>query len=489
MSRALFAVTLAICAAGCGATRAPLPLPVAPLSATPALAVPDDTSAWTAQAPAAPTVRTLTLASGITVQLVPRHDAPVVYAMLVGRGAHGRADRTTSALDALVERALGAGLPRELGEVSRDDDVVAARVTGRGLLVSSGVVPAEIDRVLERYAQLDEGRGLDEAELERSRAGLVEHARFELELRRRRRHPLPAEDLFTRLYGDGDPRVSASRLLPASLERLTLHHVRRRLAQFFRPGATALIVVGDFDPQVLEARIRARWETITVPASAAPSATLAAPAFPTPEKRLRIYPIDDDPRAILRVVERGPPRDHEDYPAFCVLSRLAGGMFSARINLHLREQRGDTYGVSTRVLDEVDHTLLDVELVVPVGSVGDAASAVVAELERLSEASRIDAGELARARTVELARLAGELDSSRGTASSLARAFLAGAEPSGSSALPLEARIARVSAEDVAAVARRWVRAEHAPMVIIGAWSWMISHPVHVPGGVEIIGM
>ncbi|AKF10949.1 M16 family metallopeptidase [Sandaracinus amylolyticus] len=485
MTRLALLVALAL--AGCGTSRAPLPPPVSPISATPALAAPDDTSAWAAQVPTLPEIRTITLASGITVQLVPRHDAPVVYTILVGRGAHGRTDDATAAIDALVERALGAGLPRALGEVSRDDHVVAARATGRGLFVSSGVVPTEIDRVLERFAQLVEGRGFDDAEIERSRAALLEHARFETGQRRRRSHPPASEELFTRLYGEGDARVAASRILAARVEPLTLARVRARVAQFLRPESTALIVVGDFDPADLESRIRARWDALVAPPSTPPRAALQAPAFPTPDPRLRIYPTDDDPRAVLRLVERGPPRDHEDYAAFCVLARLAGGMFSAAINLRFREQRGDTYGVAARVIDEVDHTLLEIQMVVPVATVGDAASNVVAELERLSDASRITAEELSLARNVELARRAGRFDSAWGSAYTLAVAFMVGDAPE--AILATSARIERVTAEEVATVARRWVRPDHAPMVIIGAWSWMISHPVRVPGGVSIIGL
>jgi predicted Zn-dependent peptidase len=473
--------------AGCGASRAPLPPPVAPLSATPALAAPDDVGAWVPQLPELPEIHTVALASGITVQLVPRHDAPVVYAVLVGRGAQGRTDDVTAALDALVERALGAGLPRGLGEVSRDDDVVAARVSGRGLFVSSGVVPTELDRVLDRFAQLVEGRGFDEAEIERSRAALLEHARFETGQRRRRTYAPASEELFTRLYGEGDARVSASRILAARVEPLTLARVRSRVAQFLRPDSTALIIVGDFDPAELESRIRARWDALAAPASRAPSAALAPPSFPTPDPRLRIFPTDDDPRAVLRLVERGPPRDHADYPAFCVLARLAGGMFSAAINLRFREERGDTYGVSAHVIDEVDHTLLEIQMVVPVTTVGDAASSVVAELTRLSDATRITPEELTLARTVELARRAGTLDSSWSVASSLAHAYILGETPE--SMLTTITTIDHVTAEDVAAVSRRWIRPDHAPMVILGAWTWMISHPVRVPGGVRIMGL
>jgi zinc protease len=472
---------------GCGASRVPLPPPVSPLSATPALPTPADIGEMTAGAPVLPAVQSLTLASGITVQLVPRHEAPVVYVALAGRGASGRTDMATNAIDALVVRTLGAGLPRALGEVQRGDDMVSAHVSGRGLITASRATPGDVERTLDRLAMLVEGRGLDEAELERARAALLEHARFETSQRRQRTYAPPDEELFTRLYGEHDPRVTSSRILAANVEPLTLARVRRRIAQFLRPGAIALIVVGDFDPERVEAAIRARWDGLAVAPSTTRSEPLSAPTFPTPSPRLRIYPTDDDPRSVVRMVERGPPRDHADHPAFCVLSRLAGGMFGAAINLRFREERGDTYGMGTRVIDEVDHTLLEMQMVVPVSSAGDAATAMVQELERLGDASRIEEGELARARTVELAGRAASLDSSWGTTSALAMSFLVDEPPE--SILETHARIASVTREDVAAVARRWLRPEHAPMVIVGSWSWMISHPVRVPGGIGIIGM
>ncbi len=423
--RAALCLAIVATLAACGAARAPYPAPTLPITATPALPSPPAPADDATPALRRPEVRTFVVASGITVQIVERHDAPAVFVGLAGRGARSLADGTPAALDALVQRALGAGLPRELGATAREDDLVRGYVSGRGLVTVSRVVPASIDRVLERYAQLVGGEGIADDEIERARVALTEHARFASEQRARRTYPPAGEELYTRLYGADDPRVGASRILAANLDRLGPRDVRRRIAQFLRPAETSLVIVGDVSAAELEPRIRARWDRVVAPDAPATRQAAAPPTFPVPGQRLRIHGSGDEDLAVVRLVERGPPREHADYAAFRVLSRLAGGMFSARLNLRFREQRGDTYGVATSVIDAVDHSLLEIEMIVPVSHVGDAATAIVEELARLGDASRIEDEELRLARIVEAAGLAERLDSAWGVGWALSRAWLA----------------------------------------------------------------
>ena len=49
------------------------------------------------------------------------------------------------------------------------------------------------------------------------------------------------------------------------------------------------------------------------------------------------------------------------------------------------------------------------------------------------------------------------------------------------------ARVASLTASDVASVARRWVRPEKAPMVVVGDATWLFTHPIRVPGGVGFV--
>ena len=51
------------------------------------------------------------------------------------------------------------------------------------------------------------------------------------------------------------------------------------------------------------------------------------------------------PQTALRVAAIGAARNTPDYPALQVMNAALGGLFSSRININLREDKGYTYGV------------------------------------------------------------------------------------------------------------------------------------------------
>lgn len=469
------AVLVALLLVACGSSRAPLPLPAAARSWVGPLPTPSDDRARLA-APEPPSIVSFTLPSGLSVQIAEQHAVPVVYAALVGRGSPSDA---SVELDALIEIALGGDLAAEDLEPATEEDT--ARVSERGLVLTSRIVPAELDGVLVRYAGVLEGRALTGERFAHARAAVLGRARFTHD-QRLRRGVTPEEDLFTRLYGEGHDRVRRMRMRPRVIERIDEARARRQLASLLVPARSALVIVGDVDAATVGQAVRQRFSSL-VRAELATSRERASPTFSDPATRLRIHGTRDEPSALVRLIERGPPIEHEDYAAFRLFARLAGGMFSSGLNLRLRETRGDAYGVMTDVSDRVDHSILQIAVVVPVASASSAASAIVAELARLSDASRIEAEELEIARSVELAELAAALETSTGLGRALAAAFLAGQPPS--SIADTFARVAELDAEAVATVGRRWIRPDKAPMIIVGDSLWLFTHPVRVPGGVD----
>lgn len=472
------AVVVAALLVACGPYRAPLPPPAAARSWVEPLPSPSDDGARALAAPEPPPIRSFTLPSGLSVQIAEHHAVPVVYAALVGRGG---ASTAPVELDALIEIALGGDAAPEDPEDATSRQT--ARISERGLVLTSRFVPAELDGVLARYAAALEGRALSGERFDHARATLLGRARFAHGQRTRGRVS-PEEDLFTRLYGEGHDRVRRMRMRPRAVERIDAAQARRQLASLLVPSQSALIIAGDVDADAVEQAVRQRFSSI-VRAELATIRDRASPAFTDPATRLRIHGTREQPSAMVRLIERGPAIEHEDYAAFRLFARLAGGMFSSGLNLLLRESRGDAYGVMTDVSDRVDHSTLEITVVVPVASASSAASAIVAELARLSDASRIDAEELEIARSVELAELAASLETSTGLGRALTAAFLAGQPPS--SIVDTFARVAELDAEAVATIGRRWVRPAKAPMIIVGDYLWLFTHPVRVPGGVDFV--
>jgi len=469
------AALVALLLVACGPSRAPLPLPAAARSWVGALPMPSDDRARLA-APEPPSIVSFTLPSGLSVQIAEQHAVPVVYAALVGRGD---ASAASVELDALIEVALGGNAAAEELEDATEEDT--ARVSERGLVLTSRVVPAALDGVLARYAGALEGRALTRERFDHARAAVLGRARFTHD-QRLRRGVTPEEDLFTLLYGEDHDRVRRMRMRPRAIERIDEARARRQLASLLVPARSALVIVGDVDASAVEQAVRQRFSSIAG-VELAGIRDRAPPRFADPATRLRIHGTRDEPSALVRLIEHGPPIEHEDYAAFRLFARLAGGMFSSGLNLRLRETRGDAYGVMTRVSDRVDHSALAITVVVPVASASSAASAIVDELARLSDASRIEPEELEIARSVELAELAASLETSTGLGGALAAAFLAGQPPS--SIIDTFSRVAELDASAVAAAGRRWVRPDKAPMIIVGDYLWLFTHPVRVPGGVD----
>jgi len=474
------ATILILLLTGCGGSRAELPPPAAARSWVEPIEAPPPSDGVPPR-PELPPVETERLPSGLTVHVVRLPSVPVVYAGLAGRGA--RSDDAPIELDALLEGALGASPRRGLLD---DEELDRARVDERGLRLVQRMVPDTLPAVLDEYAGYVRFGAIEAADVERARRTLLARARFQRAQRSRRRFLPPDEELLGRLYGGDARRLGRTRLDARAFEAHPPDAVRQRLRQFLAPSQTAIVVVGEVDPAEVHAAVRERLGDL--PAAEAPPspAERAAPRFPDPQTRLRIYGTEDEPSAVTRLVERGPARDHEDFAAYRVLGRLAGGMFSARLNLQLRESRGATYSVLARVVDRTDHSLLEISLVTPVADAGHAAETMVEELERLGHADRITDDEMELARRVELARIAASVETPTGLGTALVDAFLAGEEPS--AIVEEYDRVAALDRRAVADVASRWLRPEKAPMVIIGDYVWLFAHSVHVPGGVAFIG-
>jgi hypothetical protein len=170
----------------CGPTRIPLPAPAAARSWVEPLPTPSDDRARALAAPEPPPVVSFTLPSGLSVQIAEQHAVPVVYAALVGRGGAGAG---SVELAALIEIALGGDVAAE--DLEDATERATARVSERGLVLTSRVVPAELGGVLARYAGTLEGRALTRERFDHARAALLGRARFAHDQRSRRGRVTP----------------------------------------------------------------------------------------------------------------------------------------------------------------------------------------------------------------------------------------------------------------------------------------------------------
>lgn len=121
----------------------------------------------------------------------------------------------------------------------------------------------------------------------------------------------------------------------------TDEEIRAWYAARVRPEIATLVVVGDLqllDLPGLEAAVFGGWE----PDGAGP-----VPVDVSPRGGERRIVLVDRPGSVQSVIFAGhvaPSRDIPDYVATTTMAMVLGGMFSSRLNLKLREEKGYTYG-------------------------------------------------------------------------------------------------------------------------------------------------
>jgi predicted Zn-dependent peptidase len=180
----------------------------------------------------------------------------------------------------------------------------------------------------------------------------------------------------------------------ASLSAISHDDIREYRAQRLTPSAATLIVVGDLDSLDIEGLGR------TVFDGWADGSTGPAAPDVTPRGSGRRVVVVDRPgsvQSMLMVGHDGPPRKIEDYVAMSTMSLVLGGMFSSRLNLKIREEKGYAYGAfggfDTRKHGGLFVTRAAVQSDVTLPALAD----LVAEIERMHTGG-VEPAELEQAR-------------------------------------------------------------------------------------------
>ncbi len=131
-----------------------------------------------------------------------------------------------------------------------------------------------------------------------------------------------------------------------TIKALTRDDVAAFHKTYFQPGRVAIVVVGDVTPEAVKATVEkalASW-----PAGGSKPA-FSYPPVP-PQKPTTIFLVDKPGAAqsTFAIGLPGPPRKTPDYYAIEVMNTLLGGMFQSRLNANIREEKGLSYGVSSR---------------------------------------------------------------------------------------------------------------------------------------------
>jgi zinc protease len=153
-----------------------------------------------------------------------------------------------------------------------------------------------------------------------------------------------ASRVFPRvLYGDAHPLGQSP--TEQTVKAITRADVVDFHQRYFKPGRALITVVGDVTPAAIRPVIEKGL------ASWAPGGERPAFSFPPlpAAKPTTIYLVDKpgSAQSTFALGLPGPPRTTPDYYALQVMNTILGGMFQARLNANIREEKGYSYGVSS----------------------------------------------------------------------------------------------------------------------------------------------
>ena len=295
----------------------------------------------TVKAAQLPTPDQFTLPNGLKVIVSERRELPVVSASLVfasGSGANpadmpGLANFTAAMLDEGTKTRNALQIADETARLGATL-ATASTMDQSQILVTS--LAGQFPRALDLLADVAQNPTFPQEEVERQRASRL----ATLVAQRSNPSQIAGRVMASALYGPAHPYGYPELGTEASNKAVSRAEMENYWKQQLVPGNAALVVVGAVSRKELEAMTTKAFAGWT--GTAAARAKLSAPAGTT--AKLVIVDMPGAAQTQLRVAGLGVPRATPDFEALEVVNTLLGGLFTSRINLNLREDKGYTYG-------------------------------------------------------------------------------------------------------------------------------------------------
>ena len=412
-----------------------------------------------------PTVARGTMQNGITLQVVEHHALPLVHVTLVIDGG-SRLETGQPGLAGFTTRMLteGAG--------TRDANALQSELAFLGAQLNAGA-GAESFTVQLNVAKRSLGAALDlMADIVLRPTFRSDNVKQQRDLRlqsllQRRDQPTQLAALaFNQIvFPEGHPYHYATDGDSASTAALDSARVHTFYQRAFVPERAKFVVVGDVTKSEMQTLLGSRFgawkhaaEPVTIP---------RVTGKPVANDGVKIYLVDK-PGAAQSVIQLGGPgvdRLGPDYAAVTVMNTILGASFSSRLNTNLRETKGYTYGINSRFAWSPLPGPFSVASSVRTNVTDSSLVEIFKELRAIRDAP-VDAKELERAKAYVALSVPGRFETNAQVAGQLVDL--------GSYGLPLSsvndfvARVNAVTAADVQRVARQYIPADKATLVVVG---------------------
>jgi len=290
-----------------------------------------------------PPIKGATLANGMQLLLVEKHELPVVNLHVVfpagcandSEDSPGLAEMTAAVWDEGTAKRSAEQIAAELAgmgasvSVSADWDTTSARLFS---------LKRHLPRALEVFTDVLRSPSFPVQELHRQQISTL--GRFT----QIRNEPTVLASLAATqfLYSYHHPYGHPQWGTPSIVKEFKPADLKRFYEIHMRPERAAIIAVGDIALDELKQQLEESlgdWKSA--------SAAAVEPRFALPPPQATRLVLIDKPHAAQSVVHLalvGTRRNTPDFFSQSVMNMVFGGQFSSRLNLNLREEKGYTYG-------------------------------------------------------------------------------------------------------------------------------------------------
>ncbi|MET0252155.1 MAG: pitrilysin family protein [Novosphingobium sp.] len=251
----------------------------------------------------------------------------------------------------------------------------------------------------------------------------------------------------------------------AAVARLDAGQLRAAHRRWLRPDLARITVVGDTTMAELLPLLERAFGGWKPPAEPRPVKDITA-TVPAPVSRIVVIDRPNSPQSVIAGGRVLPVRGGDGGEEIDLANEVLGGGFLSRLNLDLREDKGWSYGVSSRVGRPLGPRAFTVSAPVQADRTGDALKLLIADMAALPASRSVQPDELGRVTEGNIRGLPNRFETSAQLLAAIVLNDRLGRPDDYYATLPTKYRAIGASALDEAA--RRYLQPQGLVFVVVG---------------------
>lgn len=360
-----------------------------------------------------------TLANGLRVIVVAKHDIPLVAAQLTFKTGGAADPKTKDGLAQLTSAVLTKGTKtRGAEEIARGVEALGATLDANAgwdsSAISLSVMSSNLTKAMAFVADVARNATFAKEELERERAQAIDALQVNLGEPR-----VLASVVASRLIFGDAPYGHSIEGTQASLPSITRGDLTAFYATHYRPDNAVLVLAGDVKAEDAFQLAQAQFGSWKRGEGATPAAVVRTTTTPatttTTALRPRVVVVDmpEAGQSAVAVGRAGIRRSDPAYMSAIVTNSVLGAGYSSRLNQEIRIRRGLAYGAGSSFEPRADVGPFLARTETKHETAAEVVSIIVTELNRLASAD-VAASELTPRKAVLIGGFGQSLETTSG---------------------------------------------------------------------------